>query len=120
MTHAMEKFQRTVIGPDDERVLLLELHNESASGANLTTANHAIFVHPLHVHSLYKYVACETQAIGRIRRYGQEKKVHLWRYLATDTVDTSIYEERRASQERLEKKRKQETAMADRRRASLA
>jgi len=105
MTTAMEKFQREDIGPEDERVLLLELHNESASGANLTTANHAIFVHPLHVGSLYKYVACETQAIGRIRRYGQKKKVHLWRYLAVDTVDTAIYHERSQAQAALEKER---------------
>ena len=32
MTTAMDKFQREEIGADDERVLLLELHNESASG----------------------------------------------------------------------------------------
>ena len=75
------------------------------AGANLTTANHAIFVHPLHVPSLQKYIACETQAIGRVRRYGQKRKVHLWRYLATDTIDTTIYEERTAAAEQLEKKR---------------
>ena len=45
----MTKFQREKLAENDERVLLLELHNESASGANLTTANHVIFVHPLHV-----------------------------------------------------------------------
>lgn len=106
MTNAMEKFQRETIGPDDERVLLLELHNESASGANLTTANHAIFVHPLHVGSLYKYIACETQAIGRIRRYGQKKKVHLWRYLAKDTIDTQIYDDRSKAQAKLEADRR--------------
>ena len=75
------------------------------AGANLTTANHAIFVHPLHVPSLQRYIACETQAIGRVRRYGQKKKVHLWRYLATDTIDTTIYDERTAAAEQLEKKR---------------
>ena len=75
------------------------------AGANLTTANHAIFVHPLHVPSLQKYIACETQAIGRVRRYGQKRKVHLWRYLATDTIDTTIYEERTAAAEQLEEKR---------------
>jgi len=110
MANAMEKFQRETIAKGDERVLLLELHNESASGANLTTANHAIFVHPLHVASLQKYIACETQAIGRIRRYGQKKKVHLWRFLATDTIDTTIYNDRIAAQVALEKKRAQEVA----------
>ena len=81
------------------------------AGANLTTANHAIFVHPLHVPSLQKYIACETQAIGRVRRYGQKKKVHLWRYLATDTIDTTIYEERTAAAEQLEKKRLQSSKL---------
>ena len=75
------------------------------AGANLTTANHAIFVHPLHVGSLQKYIACETQAIGRVRRYGQKKKVHLWRYLAADTIDTTIYEERTAAAGQLERRR---------------
>ena len=49
MSAIMTKFQREKLAENDERVLLLELHNESASGANLTTANHVIFVHPLHV-----------------------------------------------------------------------
>ena len=75
------------------------------AGANLTTANHAIFVHPLHVGSLQKYIACETQAIGRVRRYGQKKKVHLWRYLAAGTIDTTIYEERTAAAGQLERRR---------------
>jgi hypothetical protein len=55
-------------------LLFLDMSDESASGANLTTCNHAIFVHALFSDSLQKYVASETQAIGRIRRYGQNKK----------------------------------------------
>lgn len=49
MSAIMSKFQNAKLGKNDERILLLELHNESASGANLTAANHVIFVHPLHV-----------------------------------------------------------------------
>ena len=49
MSAIMSKFQKAKLGKNDERILLLELHNESASGANLTAANHVIFVHPLHV-----------------------------------------------------------------------
>ncbi|KAJ1459723.1 hypothetical protein M885DRAFT_613323 [Pelagophyceae sp. CCMP2097] len=96
MMAAMTAFQKEVIGKDDARVLLLELHNESASGANLTTANHAVFVHPLHVDKLQTYIACETQAIGRVRRYGQKKTVKLYRFLATDTIDTELYAMRKA------------------------
>ncbi|KAJ8598901.1 hypothetical protein CTAYLR_010750 [Chrysophaeum taylorii] len=94
MMQAMTAFQNPKGTPDDPRVLLLELHNESASGANLTTANHIVFVHPLHVDTLQKYVACETQAIGRARRYGQKKKVFLHRLLVEDTIDTALYAKR--------------------------
>eukprot|EP00959_Pyramimonas_sp_CCMP1952_P351562 7366016-Pyramimonas_sp.AAC.1 len=34
------------------------------------------------------------QAIGRVRRYGQTRTVHLWRFLASATIDTEIYEQR--------------------------
>jgi hypothetical protein len=94
MSAIMTKFQKDDFKKDDERILLLELHNESASGANLTTANHVIFVHPLHVKTLQNYIMCETQAIGRVRRYGQKKKVHLYRFLVEHSVDTKIYEQR--------------------------
>ena len=63
-------------------------------GANLTSANHAIFVHPLLTHSQYEYEASETQAIGRIRRYGQTKLVKVWRLLVKDSIDTEIYKQR--------------------------
>ena len=33
-----------------------------------------------------------NQAIGRIRRYGQKKVVNIYRFLASDTIDTDIYE----------------------------
>ena len=35
------------------------------------------------------------KAIGRIRRYGQTRKVHVWRYLANDTIDMEIYNDRK-------------------------
>ena len=94
--HSFERRAAPRYAKDDPRVLLLELHNESASGANLTTANHAIFVHPLHVDKLQTYMACETQAIGRVRRYGQKRTVNLYRFLAADTVDSRLFETRRA------------------------
>jgi SNF2 family DNA or RNA helicase len=94
MSAIMSKFQKAKLGKNDERILLLELHNESASGANLTAANHVIFVHPLHVKTLQNYVMCETQAIGRVRRYGQRKIVHLYRFLVDDSIDIKIYKRR--------------------------
>jgi SNF2 family DNA or RNA helicase len=86
----LEKFQNDSM----ERVLLLNVMDESASGANLTSANHAIFLSPLLAPSQEIYQANETQAIGRLRRYGQSKTVYIWRFLTKDTIDIDIYEAR--------------------------
>ncbi|EPQ56257.1 hypothetical protein GLOTRDRAFT_115584 [Gloeophyllum trabeum ATCC 11539] len=87
---ALEKFQND----SEERVLLLNVTDESASGANLTGANHAIFLSPLLGPSQDWYTSRETQAIGRIRRYGQQNHVNVWRFLSTNTIDEEIYEQR--------------------------
>jgi SNF2 family DNA or RNA helicase len=84
-----------------ERVLLLNVMDESASGANLTGANHAIFLSPLLAPSQEIYDACETQAVGRLRRYGQTKHVYVWRFLTTNTIDEEIYEQRTAVTKRV-------------------
>jgi hypothetical protein len=88
----LDKFQQS--DSDSARVLLLKINDASAAGSNLTTANHAIFVGPLFTSSLLNYRAVETQAIGRVRRYGQDRKVHIHRLLAMDTIDMTIYETR--------------------------
>lgn len=36
-----------------------------------------------------------TQAIGRCRRYGQTKHVHIYHLLAKLTIDVNIFQERR-------------------------
>ncbi|KAF7770424.1 hypothetical protein Agabi119p4_6398 [Agaricus bisporus var. burnettii] len=78
-----------------ERVLLLNVMDESASGANLTSANHAVFLSPLLAPSQEIYTACETQAVGRLVRYGQSKHVYVWRFLTTNTIDEEIFNERK-------------------------
>jgi hypothetical protein len=93
-TKALDVFQKEVPGKDDPRVLLLTMNDESAAGVNLTNCNHAIFVHPLLTDTQKQYEMYMTQAIGRIRRYGQTKKVHVWRFLARDTIDMDIFEQR--------------------------
>ncbi|KAJ2934887.1 hypothetical protein H1R20_g2299, partial [Candolleomyces eurysporus] len=80
-----------------EKVLLLNVMDESASGANLTSANHAIFLSPLLAPSNEIYTACETQAIGRLVRYGQTKHVKVWRFLTSNTIDQEIYTQRQAA-----------------------
>lgn len=86
----LQKFQ----DGSKERVLLLNVMDESASGANLTGANHAIFLSPLLAPSQEIYEACETQAVGRLRRYGQTKLVKIYRFISMNTIDVQIYEDR--------------------------
>ncbi|EIW68043.1 hypothetical protein TREMEDRAFT_69535 [Tremella mesenterica DSM 1558] len=92
--NTLDKFQNSDV--ESARVLLLKMNDASAAGSNLTTANHAIFLGPLFTNSLLNYRAVETQAIGRVRRYGQQKKVHIHRLLALDTIDITIFNTRTA------------------------
>lgn len=61
---------------------------------NLTNVNHIIFLSPLLVPNQYQYDSATTQAIGRARRYGQKKVVHIYRFLSLKTIDVDIIEER--------------------------
>ncbi|KAJ4992203.1 hypothetical protein SVAN01_02222 [Stagonosporopsis vannaccii] len=92
----IEEFKNSVNkdATDRPKVLLLNLASETAAGVNLTNANHVIFVSPLLVESQYKYDAAMTQAIARSRRYGQEKKVHIYHFAALRTIDVDILEHR--------------------------
>ena len=76
------------------RVLLLNLGDESASGANLTTANHLVFVHPLVAESQQKWTQQEAQAVGRVRRYGQNRQVLVHRFIVDDSIDAEIMAEK--------------------------
>ncbi|KAF5387319.1 hypothetical protein D9757_005715 [Collybiopsis confluens] len=87
----LEKFQND----SKERVLLLNVMDESASGANLTSASHAVFLSPLLAPSQEIYDACETQAIGRLIRYGQTKLVNIHRFWTENTIDEEIYKQRK-------------------------
>ena len=88
---AVERFQQA---GTDAKVLLLNVCDESASGMNLTIANHAIFVHPILAASQEQYTQWETQAIGRIRRYGQQRTCFIHRLVVENTVDQRIIEKR--------------------------
>lgn len=60
-------------------------------------ANHIIFLCPMYPSDAdaekqrSSYIATDTQAVGRARRYGQTKKVHCWRFVARDTIDVEVY-----------------------------
>ena len=88
---ALEPFQNEKPKKDDPRVLLLKMDDEQSAGLNLTRINHCIFAHPLLADNKQQYEAYETQAIGRVRRYGQLKTVFVSRFLVTDSIDTEIF-----------------------------
>lgn len=65
--------------------------------SNLYVANHVVFVSPYHTkgsHAQQTYDAAMTQAIGRARRFGQMKKVHIYHFVAAHTVDVDVLEKR--------------------------
>lgn len=91
---ALLPFQKPEAQKGDPFIILLKMDNEQSSGLNLTNLNHVLFVHPLLAGSQQEYDAYETQAIGRVRRYGQLKTVYVWRFLVKDSIDTDIYGQR--------------------------
>jgi len=86
---ALTRFQYESGGPP---LLLLSLE-ESASGTNLTAANHVIIVHPMEASTREEAVAFEMQAVGRVRRPGQERKIYIWRFVTIGTIEQQITEE---------------------------
>lgn len=72
------------------RVLLLSLE-QSASGTNLTAANHVLLIHPMAASTSERAIAFEQQAIGRCLRLGQNRKVTVWRFVTKDTVEEILH-----------------------------
>ncbi|KAA8650448.1 putative SNF2 family helicase [Aspergillus tanneri] len=93
--HKIEEYQKNGLG--ESRVLILNLGSEMAAGLNLQCANHVIFLSPMLAETQYDYDSTMTQAIGRSRRYGQTKHVHIYHLLAKMTIDVNLFQERRES-----------------------
>ncbi|KAL4975868.1 hypothetical protein BDW66DRAFT_166919 [Aspergillus desertorum] len=91
----IEKFQRDGFG--DTKVLILNLGGEMAAGLNLQCTNHVIFLSPLLAQTQYDYDSAMIQAVGRSRRYGQTRHVHVYHLLAKMTIDVNIFQERRGN-----------------------
>jgi len=53
-----------------------------------------MFLSPLLTPSQQFYTATDIQAIGRVRRYGQQKKVFIYRFLTLNSIDVEIFEAR--------------------------
>jgi len=96
-TKAIEDFQQE--GGKGSRVLLCT--KESACGTNLTSANHVVFVHPMFTSRdrIAEALMYERQAIGRVRRYGQQKVVHIHRCVVEGTFETELLEMQAQAQE---------------------
>ena len=72
----------------------LRLRSQSLLSTN-GTCQHLLFVHPLLVNSQQEYTSCDTQAVGRVRRYGQGRVVQLYRFLVQHSIDEEIFKARR-------------------------
>ncbi|KAL1955354.1 hypothetical protein VTO42DRAFT_8636 [Malbranchea cinnamomea] len=97
MERAITEFQ-TGTEKAKSKVLILTLGDVTASGLNLQNANHIIFYSPLVARSQYDYESGMAQAIGRCRRYGQLKHVHIYHLLTLKTIEVNIFEQRRREQ----------------------
>lgn len=90
----IEHFKKTRDPTKRRKVLMLNMSNEFAAGINVVNSNHVIFLSPLLAPTQDSYVAAMTQAIGRARRRGQEKTVHIYHFVALKTIDVDILEQR--------------------------
>lgn len=86
-TRALKRFQTDQC----VRIMLLSLE-DSASGTNLTVASHVMLLHPMLAQSAKEAHAAEFQAIGRVRRFGQKRQVHIWRFFTSHSVEESLWD----------------------------
>merc|ERR1712187_455117 len=92
----LRKFQQ---GTASEcRLLILSLE-KSPSGMTLTCANHVFLMHPMVAESATLAAGYERQAIGRIRRPGQTKIVHIWRFVTSGTVEEQLLQQNYVAEE---------------------
>jgi hypothetical protein len=79
---------------NSDTVLVLNASDETAAGSNIQAANHVIFLSPLLRDNQYSYDSTMAQAIGRVRRHGQTRPIHVYRICALHTIDVDILEHR--------------------------
>jgi len=75
------------------RVILLSLGN-CASGTNLTSCTHVIFLDPPQGHP-EEVKAIEAQAIGRAFRMGQKSQVTVVRFIVQNTIEEELFNKSR-------------------------
>jgi hypothetical protein len=69
------------------------LHLLTKPNRNLQCTKHVIFLSPFFTSSQHDWEAGMTQAIGRARRFGQERTVHVY-HLVKHTYDANIFQKR--------------------------
>jgi hypothetical protein len=79
---------------NNDTVLVLNASDETAAGSNIQAANHVMFLSPLLRDSQYGYDSTMAQAVGRVRRHGQKRPIHVYRICALHTIDVDILEHR--------------------------
>ena len=90
----IKQFRESAGTKNQTTAIVLNASSETAAGSNIQNANHVIFLSPLLRDSQYEYSATMAQAIGRARRHGQQKMIHIYRILALHTIDVDILEHR--------------------------
>ncbi|KAM0717999.1 hypothetical protein Q7P37_006331 [Cladosporium fusiforme] len=79
---------------NSDTVIVLNASDETAAGSNLQAANHVLFLSPLLRDNQYGYDSTMAQAVGRVRRHGQQKRIHVYRICALHTIDVDILQHR--------------------------
>ncbi|KAL8720421.1 MAG: hypothetical protein Q9225_002711 [Loekoesia sp. 1 TL-2023] len=79
-------------GQKARKVLILDATKDTAAGANLTNANHVVFLSTLWTDDRHTYHQSLTQCIGRSKRFGQQKTVCIYRLIALNTVEVDVLE----------------------------
>ncbi|KAL6244903.1 hypothetical protein RBB50_008431 [Rhinocladiella similis] len=82
-TSSIDKFREAA--GTGQAVLALKVDSEDSAGHNLQVANHVVFLGPVMGMSEEERAATMEQAVGRCRRHGQRKLVHVW-HLAPESL----------------------------------
>jgi len=95
MLHGPVTMRQTILrqfidGKDLESSVLLLSLEQSPSGMNLVCARNLLLVHPMSAKNKQEAINFERQAIGRVVRQGQKRKVRIYRFVTKDTVEEEI------------------------------
>ncbi|ROT41212.1 hypothetical protein SODALDRAFT_349258 [Sodiomyces alkalinus F11] len=87
------KMQKEGEGKMTTKVLIQSLLTSESAGTNLPEVNHVMFASPLHTDT-ESYYAYHRQAIGRAKRAGQTRTVHIYHFVTAHTMEVEVLEHR--------------------------